>query len=151
MNPILITGAFELGKKLLDIGDQFIEDKDKKAEYAFTIAKLSQEFSNTILTTTTNPKVDALVKVMYAMRDVIIPLFRPLGAALITAFGLYAHNKGIEIDPVIHGTLDAAFPGWMTGRQVHKSQEIKAKATIDMIKAPRNPSEFTEGTFDTRP
>lgn len=123
--PAVVLGVIGLADKLLDLGSEFIEDPDKKIQYQKEILELTSAFSTKVLETTTVPWVDATVKLMYAARDVLIPMLRPLGSAAITAFGMYAHAKGIEIDPVIHGTLDVAFPGWMASRHAGKTTEAK--------------------------
>jgi len=137
--PMIIAGAFKLGEKLLDLGDQFIIDKDKKAEFAFEVAKMASEFSTDILKITTTPKVDALVKIMYASRDCLIPMLRPIGSAVLTALGMWAHYKGWDISDVAHTTIDMAFPAWMAGRQLDKHSERKEETHRTEIKAMSDP------------
>lgn len=114
MNPIALTGIVELAKKL-------IPDKDKLAELEAEVKQAQNALDQLILNTTTTPWVDALVKLLYAAERFI----RPLGAAAMTAFGLYAHLKGLNIDPMTHGLIDGAFPAWGASRHVHQNNRIK--------------------------
>lgn len=128
-----VTAGFNFGEKVVGVISEWVEDKDLAAKLAFEVTKLNQAFSLEVLKTQTTPKVDALVKFAYAMRDVIIPLFqdviipllRPVGSAAVTAFGVYAHMKGVSIDPTTHALLDAAFPGWMASRHAEKARKDK--------------------------
>ncbi len=110
----MFTGLLELARKL-------IPDKDKLAELEGEVAKAQNELDKLLLQTTTTPWVDGFVKILYALERFI----RPLGAAAMTAYGLYAHTKGIQIDPMMHGMIDGAFPAWGTSRHVHQNNRIK--------------------------
>lgn len=99
---------------------EFIEDPDKAREFRF---KLDQ----TLLQTTTTPKVDAFVKILIATRDIIIPMLRPLGAAAMTAAGIYMHYKQIPIDGAMHALLDGSFPAWGTSRHINKQTEQRER------------------------
>jgi hypothetical protein len=48
---------------------------------------------------------------------------------------VYAHVKGIQIDPVTHGMLDAAFPGWMGMREVGKHRDAKEETRRQEVRA----------------
>lgn len=104
---------------------EFIEDPDKKREIDYKLQDLEFGLRKSLLATTTTPKVDAFVKLLIAFRDIILPLLRPLGAAAMTAFGMYCHLKGVEIDGAVHAVMDGAFPAWGASRHVHKSNELK--------------------------
>jgi hypothetical protein len=124
----MIQAGLLFGTKLIDVIGEVVEDKDKRNELNKEVVDAMFDWQKTMLSTTTTPKVDAFVKLLYAFRDVVIPMLRPVGAAAMTAFGLYAHYKGIQIDPVMHGIVDSAFPGWMASRHVTKAEEAKKEA-----------------------
>lgn len=109
----LVPGLFKLA-------DKFIEDKDKKAEFYV-------QMMNKMLDTKTYPWVDALVKLSYASEQIIKGLFRPIGAALMTAFGVYCHLKGIDIGPTAQVIFDGALPAWGTSRHIEKSAQKEKK------------------------
>jgi hypothetical protein len=124
-----VTSIFSaLVSPVTKIADKLILDKDKYAEIQLRKIELEHKSRDKLLAITTTPRIDALVKLLIAIRDVVIPILRPLGSACMTAFGLYAHYKGIEIDLALHGLMDSAFPGWMASRHVNKQTETKAKA-----------------------
>lgn len=116
MNPALIPLIADAFKGLFGIGKELIVDKDKQIEYAFKLAELQQQFSMQLVSQATVPWVDATVKLMYALNS----LWRPIGGALMTAFGIYAHWKGIKIEPALHAVFDGAFPAWGVSRHINK-------------------------------
>jgi hypothetical protein len=105
--------------KLFDIGSEFITDKDKLIEFQFKTLEVKTEMTRTLLATQTIPWVDALIKVMVALKMFI----RPVGGALMTAFGMYAHLKGIEIDVGMHALFDGALPAWGVSRHIEKKNK----------------------------
>jgi len=106
---------------LINLGSELIEDKDKRNEYAFKLAELGLDIEKANLTQKTTPKVDAFVKLIYAIK----PLIRPIGGALMTAFGAYCHFKQIPIDPIMHGIFDGALPAYGVSRHTEKAKRIK--------------------------
>src|SRR5690606_10746909 len=112
-----IAGIFN---NIIGLGKEFVVDKDKQIEFAFKIAELQHDLLAQVMTMQTTPKVDAFVKILYAIKELVIPMLRPIGTGLITAFGLYAHYKGIQIPEAIHAGLDAAFGTWVYSRHVEK-------------------------------
>lgn len=109
MNSVLLSGILSIGKEL-------IEDKDKKNEFA-------DKAMERLLATETHPFVDAVVKLSYAADQITKGLLRPLGAAVMTAFGIYAHLNGIEIDGALHAMFDGAFPAWGASRHAEKARK----------------------------
>jgi len=83
---------------LFKLGDKLIEDKDKKAEFANSIAM-------SLIGQQTYKWVDALVKLAYASEAIIKGLFRPIGAACMMAFAIYAELTGIELFESIQAML----------------------------------------------
>ena len=126
MSPMSFLG--NLISPVTNLAGKLIMDKDKYAELQFKKAELRSKRDLKLLAITTTPRIDAFVKLLYAIKDVIIPMMRPLGAAAMTAFGIYAHYKGLDLDPVMHGIFDGAFPAWGTSRHINKQTETKAKA-----------------------
>ena len=108
-----------------NLADKLIMDKDKYAELQFKKLELQHRSRDKLLAITTTPRVDAWVKILIAIKDVVIPLFRPLGSAAMTAFGIYAHLKGLDIDPMMLGIFDGAFPAWGVSRHVNKQTDAK--------------------------
>ena len=130
-----LTAGLDLGKKVLDLADQFIEDKDQLAKFAFEVNKLDREFSTAILTMTSTPKTDAVVKLMYAWRDVGVSLVRPVGAAIAAAFVGYCTVKGIALPDWLEAILAALFPGWMVSRHMDKTEEKRQETARQRIEA----------------
>lgn len=128
---------------LFGLADKFIEDKDKKNEFSFKVQELQFKLRESLLQTTTIPWVDGFVKILIAFRDIILPLLRPLGAAAMTAFGMYCHLKGIDMGGAANHTIfDAAFPAWGASRHVNKTQAQKEETKRKQIEqsSPENNS-----------
>lgn len=102
------------------LASEWIEDPDKRNEFNFKIRELDFKLRETLLTVKTTPKTDAFVKILIAFRDIILPMMRPIGAAAMTAFGMYCHLKGIDIGETSQVVMDGAFPAWGASRHVHK-------------------------------
>ena len=113
----MIPGMFKLGGKL-------IEDKDKRAEYAFKIQEMMQALAFKLLETKTYPWIDGLVKLAYASEAIVKGLFRPVGAAALTGAVIYCSMKGIDLPDAIDVTGAAAFPAWMGSRHVEKQKKV---------------------------
>jgi hypothetical protein len=114
----------ELVTSMIGVGKELIVDKDKQIEFAFKLQEQHAALTEKLLTMQTSPKVDAFVKIMYAIQEVVLPLLRPVGSAAMTAFGVYAHTHNVQIDPAIQYIFDGAFPGWMTSRHFNKQKEL---------------------------
>ena len=106
---------------------ELITDPDKKAEIELELQRIDAGIRSELLKTKTTPWTDAFVKLLIAFRDIIIPLLRPFGSACMTAFGMYCHIKGIEIDTGLLAMFDGAFPAWGASRHINKKDQIKAK------------------------
>jgi len=109
---------------LINLADQAITDKDKLIEYKFKAAELKMQGMQSLLSTTTTPKVDATVKIIFAINT----LWRPLLGAVMTAFGAYAHFKGIPMDTAAQVVFDGAFPAWGLSRHVEKKSAPKSRS-----------------------
>jgi hypothetical protein len=112
---------------------ELVTDDDLKAKLVFEEAKLRFALDQILLTTQTTPKVDAAVKVLMALRDIVIPMFRPLGAACMTAFGAYCMMNGIELSEPIQYLLFGAPIGYGVSRHVDKKEQqktIRAKSRV---------------------
>lgn len=110
-------------KSVSDLISEFIEDPDKKAE-------LTVKLSEVLLTTTTTPKTDAFVKILLAFRDIIIPMFRPVGSIAMAVFGAWCIKEGVELPEPIQYILFGAPIGWGLSRHGEK----KAKAESEWMK-----------------
>lgn len=114
----ILPGVFKLGGKL-------IEDKDKRAEYAFKVQGMAHELALKMLDVKTYPWVDALVKLAYASEQIIKGLFRPLFSALALCFIAYCEYKGIELSGVVEGVMVSLFPAWGASRYKEKQKQKK--------------------------
>lgn len=132
--PAVIAGAFGLADKIASIIDQTVTDKDLALQIKSKALEASIEFSKSIQT---GEHVPGYIKLLYALRDVIIPMLRPAGGAALSAYAVYAAHKGVQIDPVIHGMLAAAFPGWMTSRHFNKESEQRTERIKTQVDADR--------------
>lgn len=108
---------------LLAFGGKFIEDKDKKTEFAFKVME-------TMLAAKTYPWVDALVKLSFASEQIVKGLFRPIGAMAMTAFAMYCSHQGIELDTAAQTMLYGAFPAWGASRYSEKKSGTDKKTEI---------------------
>lgn len=103
----LVTAALKLGGEL-------IEDKDQRNQLAFDTMK-------TLMESKTYRWLDAIVKLAYASEVLMKGLFRPLGTAALTAVGVYAHWKGVDLG-AMHPVLDGSFLAWGASRHVEKTK-----------------------------
>jgi len=115
---------------LFKLGDKLIVDQDKKAEYAFRIQEMANDFAKTMLAVKSYPWVDALVKLAYASEAIIKGLFRPIVATCMFAFAVYAETHAIELSATAETLLYGAFPAWGASRHVDK-QRKKPKKPIE--------------------
>jgi len=104
---------------------ELVTDEDLKAKLEFEEAKLRFELDKTLLSTTTSPGMDSFVKLMIATRDIIIPLFRPLGSLLMAGFAAYCIAKGIMLPEYIQTMLFGAPLAYGTSRHVDKGNQQK--------------------------
>ena len=111
----LIGMIGDIFKGLIDLGKEYIPDKDKQVEFAFKMFDAQQKVNMTIMQQQTVPWVDALVKIMFAVNS----LWRPIMGAAMTAFGIYAHIKGIPMGE-FQWIFDGAFPAWGVSRHFNK-------------------------------
>ena len=116
---------------LFKIGDKMIIDQDKKQEFAFRVQEMTFKFMEAMLAAKTIAWVDALVKLSYAMENIIKGLFRPIGAALMTGFAIYAEVKGIELSATVETLLVGAFPAWGVDRHLDKKKPKKPEEDED--------------------
>jgi len=119
----VISAITDVFKGVIGVVDQLVEDKDKKNELIYKIMEMQNQLNLTVLQLKTVPWVDAMVKILFAVRDLIIPLLRPVIAAALTGFVAYAEVKGITLSPAVEAAFAAAFPGWMYSRHVTKTKE----------------------------
>jgi len=109
----------KLGEKAFSIIDQFVDDGD-------LAVKLKHEMQTTLLTTKTDGFVDGSIKVLFAFRDLILPILRPVGAFYLTYMGVDMATaelaSGGDVSAISVG-LTTAFPGWMGAREVNKGRE----------------------------
>lgn len=128
MNPIFFGPIVELVKEL-------IPDGDKRKELEAKLEGARIEMDRMILSTTTTPRTDAFVKILYALERFVGSLWRPLGAAAMTAFGMYAHWKGIDLGGALnHGVFDGAFGAWGLSRHMEKRDNAKKGTPLPEIK-----------------
>lgn len=107
---------------IIDLVREAVPDKDKQAEIKLKMAELQMQMTLTVLGSKTSPFIDGLVKLIYAL----IALAAPLGSFCITAFGMFAHWKGIPIPDMTHAMIDGAFPAWRGLRHLDKRAGLSA-------------------------
>ena len=110
---------------LFKLGDKMIADEDKKSEFAFKVQEMAFKQMETLINAKTYPWVDALVKLSYAAEQIVKGLFRPIGAAIMTGFVIYAEVKGIQLSGTVETILVSAFPAWGASRHANKQKEAK--------------------------
>ena len=121
MKDILkMVGLFD---RAMDLGSEYILDKDKAMAVRAEVEMARLQMAIAMASTTTIPWVDALVKLV----TVFAQLIRPLGTFAMSAFGAYAHMKGLGIDPMLHGIFDGSFPSWGISRHVEKNRRVEAE------------------------
>ena len=108
-----------------NIASKMIMDKDKFADLQFKKVELVAQAKSELLQKTTTPNVDATVKLLIAFRDILLPMKRPVGSALMMGFAAYAEMKGLDIPVELQAVLYGAFPAWGTSRHLSKSAEQK--------------------------
>lgn len=113
-------GVDNIITSIIGLGKSYIDNKEKQIEFANELIKMGLDFQEKLMLMQTTPKVDAFVKVLYAFRDVVLPLIRPVVSAGMTAFAGYFAYKGIQLPEVVEYAFAAAFPGWMTSRHFNK-------------------------------
>lgn len=107
-----------LAESLLVLGNKFIEDPDKKAEYAY-------KTMDRMLSSKTYVWIDALVKLSFAMEQITKGLLRPLGSVAMFGFSAYCTINGIVLPPMIAEMLFGAPLAWGYSRHVEKSKGPK--------------------------
>ena len=116
----MIGALLSLAPGLFKLGGKLIEDKDKKAEYAFKVQEMMQTLAFKLLETKTYPWIDGLVKLAYASESIIKGLFRPVVSALALAFVAYCDYKGIPLSQLVEGIMASLFPAWGASRLKEK-------------------------------
>lgn len=106
---------------IVKIADKLIPDKDKLAELEAEVKRAQSALDQLLLTTTTTPWVDGLVKILYATERFI----RPVGSFLMLLFAAYADTHGIKLSPEIEYVLYGAFPAWGVSRHSLQKEKIK--------------------------
>lgn len=107
------------------IGDKLIVDQDKKIEFAFKTLELAQRSMEVLLNTKTYPWVDGIVKLLYAIKELIVPMFRPVGSFAMAAFAAYCDIKEIPLSDTVSTILYGAPVAWGTSRHMEKSRKPK--------------------------
>jgi len=101
---------------IIKLGDKFIEDKDKRNEFAFKMMDI-------MLNTMTYKWVDALVKLSYAGEQIVKGLIRPVGAMAMAVFAAYCDANGIVLSDTVQTMLYGAPLAWGTSRHVEKAKK----------------------------
>jgi len=117
----MIPNMFKLGGKL-------IQDADKRAEYAFKVQEMMQDFMKTMLQTKTYPWVDGVVKLAYAGDAIVKGLIRPLAAGGMMVYAIYAQTHGIVLPEAVEIMLYGALPAWGVDRGLDKRKKKKEEA-----------------------
>ncbi len=116
-------GYGKAAEGIVSIIDQFVDDGD-------LALKLKYEMQQTLLSTKTEGFVDGFVKLMFAFRDLILPILRPVGAFYLTYMGVDMATAEMAAGgdvSAMSASLTAAFPAWGGARQMNKGQEQRIK------------------------
>ena len=130
-----LTAGLDLGKALVSLGSEFIEDKDKRNEFAFKVTEMTSAFSTELLRSKTVPWVDALIKFVLATKGI----YRPIGAFISLLLWVWLKTKGIEINTAIEVALVGQGPAWGWSRHREKQENIQAKERYELAKVPALP------------
>ena len=114
-----------------NLASKLILDKDKYAELQFKRSDNEHEARMSLLATTTTPKIDATVKLLLALRDVVIPLLRPLGSFALAGFAAYCVSENIQLGETVETMMFGAPLAWGASRHVNKQTKAKAKEDWD--------------------
>ncbi len=106
---------------------ELITDDDLLAKLQFETDKLQFELDKALLQTTTTPRTDAFVKLMIATRDIIIPLFRPIGAMMMSMFGAWCISEGIVLSEGVQIALFGSPLAYGASRHNAKKDEQKTE------------------------
>jgi len=101
-----------------NIIDQLVDDGD-------LAVKLKHEMQIQLLTTKTEGFVDGFVKVLFAFRDLILPILRPVGAFYLSYMGVDMAQAELAVNgdmSALSGGLAAAFPAWGASRHQNKNK-----------------------------
>lgn len=130
-----VTGVIN---NIIGVVDQYVEDKDLKAKLIVEMKKIEMDGMTTLLSTTTTPWVDGVVKLMYAS----VSLVRPLTSVGLFLYGLAFPEKLGELYQINEtlGTVAGAAvfgsaPAWGLSRHVQKKAEAKEKAAVEKVRA----------------
>lgn len=120
-----MSGDIDLGigdafEGFFDLASELITDKDKLAEFNLEGMKIQSSIQLALIKQKTVPWVDATVKLMYALNDLIKSNYRPIGGLAMTAFAAYCQIKNISLDPNLKVIFGSAFPAWGVSRHVEK-------------------------------
>ena len=120
MNIPLIDAGLELGNGIVGVVDQWVEDKDLAAKLKAGLAEKHTEFLTVLYTSAQTP---GYVKFLYALRDVIVPLVRPMVSGSALGFIAYAQYKGFELPIWIDAIFASLFPAWGASRWHEKIKD----------------------------
>jgi len=123
-------GALTIFDGLISLASEFISDPDKQAKFQLQAVQSRDKLVTHLLDTKTIPWVDATVKLFTAL----ITFARPVGGLMMTAFGMYAHLKGIDMSAMAHTIFDGAFPAWGASRHASKKQAEDTRREIEKEK-----------------
>ncbi len=112
---------------ITSIADKMILDKDKYAELQFKKLELQAKARSELLAVTTTPWIDGFVKLLVTIRDVLIPLMRPVMSALMPVFAGYCAMNGIELGATVETMLFGAPIAYGASRHVDKKQKEVTK------------------------
>lgn len=126
-----------ISTQAMDLVSKGKVDKDAVIQQAHDLQMLRAQMTKAVLETPTLSKTDAFIKILYAFKDAILPMLRPIGSFLLTVyFGDDAITTAANGDPSsLSMVLSGAFPAWMASRHVNKTQEKKAQRDIEIERA----------------
>jgi len=105
-----------LAMQLIRMADKAIEDKTERLRFQQQVVEQTFAFYRTLLEARTTPWVDALVKLVLALKG----LFRPLFGAAALGYVAWLESQGQALPVWVSVALSSLLPGWFVSRGVEK-------------------------------
>lgn len=131
MNPALIPLIGSFFSKTMDVVKEVVPDKDKQAEIALKLSENQLQFQQMLIQQSTVPWVDAIVKLLYALSDLIKQHWRPVLSGFAFVWGLFNPELLKQLQELGTagelgvGAIFGSLPGWMWSRHTEKKRNGK--------------------------
>lgn len=122
---------------MFKLGGKLIQDADKRAEYAFKVQEMVQDFMKVMLQTKTYPWIDGLVKLAYAGEAIVKGLIRPAVATGLFVWGILNPENVAQLQElgavgdVATAGIFGSLPAWGVDRGLDKRKKKKEVVDYD--------------------